>query len=123
MKKLLAILLSAFLLMTVSACGSSDSAEETNAKSVLNSVKAECSSSDEPVDVTIEAIDLLETQQVHNNEYHYYLVQTDSYEWGYAEFRSGEVNTFRVGYSKSEAKTRCKDLAEYRASRLGGIGQ
>ncbi len=123
MKKVLAgILLLALVLCSV-GCGSSNSAEETNAKSILNSTSAIDPPNEEPIDVVIKKIDLIKTQTAHNNEYSYYLVQTDSNGWGYAEFRNGTVINFCVGYSRSEAKTRCNDSADYRLSKLGGVGQ
>ena len=122
MKKWLAIFLVALSLMTVTACGG-DKDAETNAKSILNAAEADCSSEDEPVSVSIKKISLLKTQTAHNKEYSYFLVKTDSYDWGYAELCEGEVVTFAVGYSRSVAKTRCEDLADWRLSKLGGIGQ
>ena len=122
MKKWLAIFLVALSLMTVTACGG-DKDAETNAKSILNAAEAECSSEDDTVTVSIKEIHLLKTQTAHNKEYNYFLVKTESYDWGYAEICEGEVVTFAVGYSRSVAKTRCEDLAEYRLSKLGGIGQ
>lgn len=122
MKKWLAIFLVALSLMTVTACGG-DKDAETNAKSILNAAEADCSSEDEPVSVSIKKISLLKTQTAHNKGYSYFLVKTDSYDWGYAELCEGEVVTFAVGYSRSVAKTRCEDLADYRTSKLGGIGQ
>lgn len=122
MKKWLALLLVVLSLVTLTACGG-DKDAETNAKSILNAAKADCSSEDEPVSVSIKKISLLKTQTAHNKEYSYFLVKTDSYDWGYAELCEGEVVTFAVGYSRSVAKTRCEDLADYRTSKLGGIGQ
>lgn len=124
-RKLLAVLLLFILLLgtvSLTACGKNKDAE-TNAKSLLNSAEATCSSEDEPVSVSIKKISLLKTQTAHNHEYSYFLVKTDSYDWGYAELCDGEVVTFAVGYSRSVAKTRCEDLADYRTSKLGGIGQ
>lgn len=122
MKKWLALLLVVLSLVTLTACGG-DKDAETNAKSILNAAEADCSSEDEPVSVSIKKISLLKTQTAHNKEYSYFLVKTDSYDWGYAELCEGEVVTFAVGYSRSVAKTRCEDLADYRTSKLGGIGQ
>lgn len=122
MKKWLAIFLAVLSLVTLTACGG-DKDAETNAKSILNAAEAECSSEDEPVSVSIKKISLLKTQTAHNKEYSYFLVKTDSYDWGYAELCEGEVVTFAVGYSRSVAKTRCEDLADWRLSKLGGIGQ
>lgn len=122
MKKWLALLLVVLSLVTLTACGG-DKDAETNAKSILNAAEANCSSEDEPVSVSIKKISLLNTQTAHNKEYSYFLVKTDSYDWGYAELCEGEVVTFAVGYSRSVAKTRCEDLADYRTSELGGIGQ
>lgn len=122
MKKWLALLLVVLTLVTLTACGG-DKDAEANAKSILNSAEAECSSEDEPVSVSIKKIRLLKTQTAHNKEYSYFLVKTESYDWGYAELCDGEVVTFQVGYSRSNAKTRCEDQAEYRLSKLGGIGQ
>lgn len=109
-------------MLSLTACGKNKDAE-TNAKSLLNSAKATCSSEDEPVSVSIKKIRLLETQTAHNHEYSYFLVKTDSYDWGYAELCDGEVVTFAVGYSRANAKTRCEDQAEWRLSKQGGIGQ
>lgn len=122
MKKWLALLLAVLSLVTLTACGG-DKDAETNAKSILNAAEAECSSEDEPVSVSIKKIRLLKTQTAHNKEYSYFLVKTDSYDWGYAELCEGEVVTFAVGDSRSVAKTRCEDLADWRLSKLGGIGQ
>lgn len=122
MKKWLAIFLVVLSLVTLTACGG-DKDAETNAKSILNAAEADCSSEDELVSVSIKKISLLKTQTAHNKEYSYFLVKTDSYDWGYAELCEGEVVTFAVGYSRSVAKTRCEDLADYRTSKLGGIGQ
>ncbi len=122
MKKWLALLLVVLSLVTLTACGG-DKDAETNAKSILNAAEAECSSEDDTVSVSIKKISLLKTQTAHNKEYSYFLVKTNSYDWGYAELCEGEVVTFKVGYSRSDAKTRCKDLADYRTSNLGGIGQ
>lgn len=122
MKKWLAIFLAVLSLVTLTACGG-DKDAETNAKSILNAAEADCSSEDEPVSVSIKKISLLKNQTAHNKEYSYFLVKTDSYDWGYAELCEGEVVTFAVGYSRSVAKTRCEDQAEYRLSKLGGLGQ
>lgn len=122
MKKWLALLLVVLSLVTLTAC-EGDKDAETNAKSILNAAEADCSSEDESVSVSIKKISLLKTQTAHNKEYSYFLVKTDSYDWGYAELCEGEVVTFAVGYSRSVAKTRCEDLADYRTSKLGGIGQ
>lgn len=122
MKKWFALFLVVLTLVTLTACGKNKDAE-TNAKSLLNSAEATCSAEDEPVSVSIKKIRLLETQTAHNHEYSYFLVKTDSYDWGYAELCDGEVVTFAVGYSRSNAKTRCEDLAAFRLSKHGGIGQ
>ena len=122
MKKWLALLLVVLSLVTLTACGG-DKDAETNAKSILNAAEAECSSEDDTVTVSIKEIHLLKTQTAHNKEYSYFLVKTESYDWGYAEICEGDVVTFEVGHSRSNAKIHCKDLAEYRLSKLGGIGQ
>ena len=123
MKRILLLIVSFILILSLFACGNSESSEETNARSVLNSVQATILPEDEQVDVVIEKIEHIKTQKAHNNEYSYYLVKTNSYDWGYAEFRNGDVITYYVGFSKANAKTRCKDTAEFRISKLGGMYQ
>ena len=123
MKRILLLIVSFILILSLFACGNSDSFKETNAKSILNSVQAIILPGDEQVDVVIEKIEHLKTQMAHNNEYDYYLIKTDYHDWGYAEFRNGDVITYYVGFSKSDAKTRCKDTAEFRISKLGGMYQ
>ena len=123
MKKLLTGILALVLVLCFSGCGGSNSTEETNAKSILNSTQAILLPGEEQIYVAIKEIDLIKTQTAYNNEYSYYLVKTDSNEWGYAEFRNGTVIGFYVGFSRSVAKTRCKDIAEYRLSKLGSLGQ
>lgn len=123
MKKVLVGILLLALVFCFSGCGDSNSAEETNAKSILNSTPAIDPPDDEPIDVVIKEIDLIKTQTAHNNEYSYYLVETDANDWGYAEFCNGTVVSFHVGFSRSEAETRCNDTADYRLSKLGGLGQ
>lgn len=123
MNKGLFIIVSIIVLLACFVFNFSNANEETNAKSILNSVQAFYSSNDEFVDVTIQKVEFIKEQTAHNHDYSYFIVQTDAYDWGYAELRNGEVLTFRVGYSRSEAKTRCKDCAEYRTTPMGGIGQ
>ncbi len=123
MKKALALILFLMLLACLMGCAASDSPEETNAKSILNLTQATDPSSEEPIDVEIKDISLVKTQKAYNNDYEYYLVETESNEWGYAELRNGEVLCFYVGYPRSEAETRCNDTAAYRLSNLGGLGE
>ncbi len=123
MKKILIVGCVLLLLFNFVGCSGSESAEETNAKSILNSAQAVDLADEEPLNVVVEKIELIKTQKAYNNEYCYYLVETRSNDWGFAELRNGEVNTFQVGYSKSDAKTRCKDYAEYRLSKAGSYGQ
>lgn len=122
MKKWFALLLVVLSLVTLTAC-EGDKDAESNAQSLLHSAEATCSSEEEPVSVSIKKIRLLKTQTAHNHEYSYFLVKTDSFDWGYAELCDGKVETFAVGYSRSNAKTRCEDQAKYRLSEIGGIGQ
>ena len=119
MKKAVVVMLSLLLVVGLFGCG--ESSEETHAKSILNSVQAIILPEEEQVDVVVEEIEHIKTQTAHNNEYSYYIVKTHSHDWGYAEFKNGDVYTYYVGYSKSIAKTRCKDLAEYRTSKAGGL--
>ncbi len=122
MKRMLSIVLALMLLVIGStACSKAESPEETNAKSILQSTQAHIGTADETVDVSIEEIELIKTQKAYNHEYSYFVVKTDEYDWGYAELRDGMVKTFKVGYSESEAKTRCKDAAAYRLTEMGGL--
>ena len=125
MKKVLPIILILAALLTFAACGSSHADEEAAAKSVLSSAQAVNSHSPdkEKVTVTIKKVEFIKEQTAHDNYYSYFIVETKSHDWGYAELRNGTVRTFNVGYSQSEAKTRCKDLAVYRLSDMGGLGQ
>ena len=121
MKKFLSIILCVLVLAVLSACGSTLSDEESNAMSLLNSTSAVYKS--EEVDAVVEDIELIKTEKAHDNEYSYFVVKTSDYDWGYAEFCNGSVNAYQVGYSESEAETRCEDMADYRLSKVGGIGQ
>ena len=100
---------------------SSESAEDANAKSILQSTWV--SNKSQPTRVTIEKIHLIKTQKAYNRNYSYYIVKTESKDWGYAEFRDGEVVSFSVGYSWWETIVRCRDCAKYRLSMLGSYGQ
>ena len=123
MNKGLLIIVSIIILLACIVFNFSNANEETNAKSILNFVQAFYPSDHKFVAVTIQNIEFMQKQTAYNHDYSYFIVQTDAYDWGYAELRNGEVLTFRVGYSRSEAKTRCKDCAEYRTTPMGGMGQ
>ena len=121
MKKISLSVLSLIFLLCLCACGNSESSNETNAMSILNTVQATILPEEEQVDVVVEEVEHIITQTAHNNEYSYFIVKTHSHDWGYAEIKNGEVYEYYVGYSKSVAKTRCNDLAEYRVSKAGGL--
>ncbi len=82
MKKGSLIILAITILLAFIACSSSNADEETNAKSILNSVQAFYSSNDEFVDVTIQKVEFIKEQTAHNHDYSYFIVQTDAYDWG-----------------------------------------
>ena len=121
MKRIISAVLVVLMIAVLAACGSSYSNEETNAKTILMSEKATYKS-DEEVEINeIKAVNFVKEQTVKNRKLTYFIVETDSYDWGYAELCDGSVLTYKVGYSESDAKTRCNDTAEYRTSELGAM--
>lgn len=122
MKKFLSLLLVLTVLIALNGCKKEEEKNDyTNVQSILNSTDAFDVSNQVDVDVTIVKVIHIKDQTAHDNEYSYYIVETQSHDWGYAEFRNGIVRSFDVGFSKANAKTRCKDLAEYRISEAGGL--
>ena len=123
MDKGLLIIVSIIVLLACFVFNFSNADTETNAESILNFVQAFYPSEHKFVDVTIQKVEYIKKQTAHHHDYSYFIVQTEAYDWGYAELRNGKVLTFRVGYPRSEANTHCKDCAKYRATPMGGIGQ